>query len=347
MRHLKYALSSSALVILAACSTAAQSAKQMAPTDVVATIGATPITLAEVDVKALQESVSNFGSARLVQALYMARRAALDEIIATRLIDQEAKAKGVDHDSLVEKEIEQAAPTPTDADVEFWYQTNPTAVQGRSLDQLRVAIKSLLIEQRVSAAHDQFVARLKLKTAVTIGLEPPRQAIASAGHPDKGPKDAAVEIVEFSDFQCPFCQRANPSVDQVLKTYGDRVHFVYRHYPLPNHPNARPAAEAAACAQEQGRFWQYHDRLFSSPDKLTDADLRSHAAAVGLEEARFGACVDGHRFKNQVDQDVKDANAAGVTGTPAFFINGRSLEGAQPFEAFKQLIDEELAAKKR
>ncbi len=348
MRRLHIALSCFVTVIvLGACSAAEQPTHQMAPTDVVATIGSTSVTLADLDAKALQEPASAFGSARLVQAIYVARRATLDEIIATRLIDQEALTRGIPREALVAQEIDQVATPPTDADIEFWYQTNPSAVQGRPLDQLKPAITSVLRQQRGADARSQFVERLKQKTPVTIRLEPPRQTIASAGHPAKGPDDAPVEIVEFSDFECPFCQRATPAVNQVLDTYGDRIRFVYRHFPLPNHPNARPAAEAAACANEQGRFWPYHDRLFASPDKLTGPDLKAHAAAVGLDEARFSACVADRRFETSVDQDVKDAQAAGVTGTPAFFINGRSLEGAQPFEAFKRVIDEELAATRK
>ena len=344
MRDLYIAWPGIALVVLVSCTTAAQPSKPMAPTEVVATIGAASVTLAEVDGKALQESASSFGNARLVQALYMARRAAIDEIIAARLIDQEAKARGIDQAALIAKEVTGAAKTPTAADIEFWYQTNPAAVQGRPLEQLRGAIEAGLIQQRAAEARVQFVEQLKRKTAVTITLDPPRQMVATAGYPARGPEEAPVEIVEFSDFQCPFCQRATPAVEQVLKAYGDRIRFVYRHFPLPNHPNARPAAEASACANEQGRFWPYHDRLFASQDRLTDADLKSHAAAVGLDGARFNACVDERRFSSVVDQDVKDAQALGVTGTPAFFINGRSLEGAQPFEAFKLIIDEELAA---
>jgi len=152
-------------------------------------------------------------------------------------------------------------------------------------------------------------------------------------------------MVEFSDFQCPFCQRANPAVEQVLKTYGDKIRFVSRHYPLPNHPDARPAAEAAACAQDQDKFWPYHDQLFANASRLSAKDLKDHAGAAGLDAARFAACVDGHQSKAKVDADIAEADAAGVTGTPAFFINGRSLEGAQPFEAFKRIIDQELASK--
>jgi protein-disulfide isomerase len=344
---MKCALAGAVLVVLAACSSSAQAPQRLAPTDVVATVGATPITLAEVDDRAMQRSSADFGGSKLVQALYLARREALEDLISARLMNAEAKARGIDPADLVEKEISNHAPTPTEADIALWYQTNPARVQGAALAQVHDPIKALLIQQGMAQAHDAFIATLKEKIPVTVSLEPPRQKVAAAGHPSKGPNDAPIELIEFSDFQCPFCQRANPTVEQVLKTYGDRIHFVYRHFPLPNHPNARPAAEAAACADEQGRFWQYHDQLFANASRLTDADLKQHAAAAGLDAGRFRACVDGHRSKERVDQDIKEANDVGVTGTPAFFINGRSLEGSQPFDAFKRLIDEELAAKKR
>ena len=136
-------------------------------------------------------------------------------------------------------------------------------------------------------------------------------------------------------------------MQQVLSTYGDKIRFVYRNYPLPNHPAARPAAEAAACADEQGKFWPYHDLLFANPSKLTDADLKQHAAALGLNTAQFNSCVDTHKLKGVIDADVKDGEEAGVNGTPAFFINGRMISGAQPFDVFKRIIDEELELKKK
>jgi protein-disulfide isomerase len=169
--------------------------------------------------------------------------------------------------------------------------------------------------------------------------------VSAANGPAKGPSSAPIELIEFSDFQCPFCQRANPTVEQVLSTYGDKIHFVYRHFPLPSHPNARPAAEAAQCAAEQGKFWAFHDRLFANPSRLTDADLKQQAADVGVEAAKFNACVDSHKYSAVVDTDLRDGEAAGVNGTPAFFINGRILSGAQPFSEFKRIIDEELQLK--
>ena len=132
----------------------------------------------------------------------------------------------------------------------------------------------------------------------------------------------------------------------MLKTYGDKIHFVYRHYPLPNHPNARPAAEAAACAGDRAVSGSITTSCSRMRSRLTDADLKQHAAAAGLDAANSTRASTA-TIQGEVDKDVAEANEAGVSGTPAFFINGRALEGAQPFEAFKRVIDEELAAKKR
>ena len=236
--------------------------------------------------------------------------------------------------------------TPSDQDVAAWYQANQDRVRGAPLEQVRPAIRAYLSQERTQAARRAYLDQLKTRTPVAILLEPPRQAVKAENAPAKGPANAPIEIIEFSDFQCPYCLRANPTVKQVLDTYGDKVRFVYRNYPLGNHPNAWPAAEAAQCANEQGKFWEYHDRLFANSAKLSDTDLKQSAAEMGLDAARFNACLDGHKYKSVIEADVKAADAAGVSGTPAFFINGRILSGAQPFEAFKRIIDEELQPKK-
>jgi len=342
---MKQALLGLALVLSACSPTSAQPAKTQAPGDVVATVGSRSITLAQVDEKALQQPTASFGPVTLAQALYEARRGAIDEIVANLLLDQEAKARGIDRAELVEKEIGSKVAPVTDIDVANWYQVNQGRVQGASLDQVRAPIRAYLIQERMDQARQQFVAALKSKTPVRVALEPPRFTVAVADAAARGRPDAPVRIVEFSDFQCPYCLRAHSTVIQILSTYGDRVHFVYRHFPVPGHPNARPAAEAAACANDQGKFWPYHDRLFANPTRLTDADLKRHAAEVGLDAAKFDACFDSHKFKSVVDTDIREANELGVTGTPAFFINGRLLSGAQPFEAFSKIIDEELERK--
>jgi len=332
-------------VFLAACSSSAQQPKPPAATDVVATVSGISITLADVDARAMQATAGNFGSLTLLQALYEARRAALDEIIGNHLLDQEAVARGLDRRRLTEAEVTSKVVMPTEADVTAWYQANQARVQGAGLDQVKEPIRALLVQERGLAARQQYLDTLKAKTAVTVALAPPRLRVAEEGAAAKGPTDAPIQIVEFSDFECPYCLRVFPTVTEILNTYGNRVRFAYRHYPLPNHPNARPAAEAAACANEQGKFWPYHDRLFATPGKLSGVDLKQHAVELGLEAAAFNACVDSRKYQKQVDADMAAGEAAGVTGTPAFFINGRPLYGAMPFEAFKQIIDEELARK--
>jgi protein-disulfide isomerase len=334
------------VVLLAACSTSAQPAKSPpAPADVVVTVGARNFTLAEVDEKALREAAASFGNARLGQALYLARRAAIDQIVGNELLDQEAKSRGIDRAGLVEKEVAANVKTPTDADITQWYQANAARVQGAPIDQVRAPIRNLLIQQRMEDAREQYLATLKKKIKVSMALEPVREKVADTGFASQGPANAPIVLIEFSDFQCPFCQRAEPTVEQVLKTYGNQIRFVYRHFPLPNHPNARPAAEAAVCAEQQGKFWQYHKELFANSSHLSNDDLKSHAARAGLDQSRFADCFDGHKTKERVDADIDEAESAGVSGTPAFFINGRPIDGAQPFSAFKAIIDEELARK--
>jgi protein-disulfide isomerase len=255
----------------------------------------------------------------------------------------ESKARGTPMAELIDKEISSKIQNVTDADVVAWYNANPSRVQGAALEQVKAPIRNLLIQQRSAVAYQSYVDQLKTKTQVRITLEPPRQKIATADSPAQGSASAPIELVEFSDFQCPFCYRAHPTVKQVLSTYGSKIRFVYRNYPLPNHPNARPAAEAAQCANEQGQFWPYHDRLFADQSKLGNDDLKASAAALGMDAAKFNACFESHKYAPRVEADLQAGNEAGVNGTPAFFINGRLLSGAQPFDEFKKVIDEELA----
>src|SRR5918993_2701104 len=276
-----------AVVAFAACSTAAQPVRQQTADDVVATVGALRITLAEVDERALSVPASNFGSLPLSQALYEARRAVLDDMVGSRLIEADAKARGTDPAAVVLQEITSKVTQPTDTDVESWYKANQQRVQGASLEQVAAPIRSLLLQDRTEEARRAFVDRLKASTPVTITLAPPRLAVSDGGRPAKGPANAPIQVIEFFDFECPFCFRANPTIAQVISTYGDRIRLVYRHYPLPNHPNARPAAEASACAADQGKFWAYHDRLFSGRVKLENADLKQHAVEIGLDAAKF------------------------------------------------------------
>lgn len=160
--------------------------------------------------------------------------------------------------------------------------------------------------------------------------------------PVKGSEDAWVTMVIVSDFQCPFCKRVTDTLKEIEQKYGNDVRFVFKYNPLPFHNRAAPSANAAACANEQGKFWKMHDTLFANQDKLDDANLEAYAKDVGLDVGRWKTCVTANKFKTQIDADMAKAAQLGARGTPAFFINGRFLSGAQPFPAFQALIDEEL-----
>ncbi len=164
------------------------------------------------------------------------------------------------------------------------------------------------------------------------------------GRPQHGPDDALVTIVEFSDFECPFCSRVNGSVDQVKKTYGDDVRVVFRQRPLSFHANARPAAKAALAAHRQGKFWEMHDKLFANQKALGKADLMKYAADIGLDTAMFELDLDSADSEQMIKDDEAVADRVGANGTPAFFINGRFINGAQSFEVFAGLVDEGKAA---
>jgi len=323
----------------------AQTIHNQSPADIVATVGETKITLGDVDAVAMKQTADQFGNLRLQQAVYAARRSAIENLVAQRLTDAAASAEHIEPAKLFEREVVGKVATPTDAEVTAWYLANQERVQGATLEQARGAIRKYLVDERTEAARVAYVERLKAKTAVKVLLEQPREVVKGEG-PTLGPATAPIELVEFSDFECPYCRRAAPVVKQVLEAYGPRVRLVYRHYPLAQHANARPAAEAAACADAQGKFWPYHDRLFGDPTKIGDAQLKQSAKELELDAARFDACVDSHEFRAKVETDVKAGTAAGVMGTPAFFINGRPLIGNPSFEEFKRLIDDELDIKK-
>jgi len=182
-------------------------------------------------------------------------------------------------------------------------------------------------------------------TANTNGVQ--RVTITTDGQPSLGPQDAPVTIVEFSDYQCPYCEQWYTQVyQQLLASYPGKIRFVYRDLPLPMHPEAIPAAEAADCAGAQGAYWKYHDALFSGQYTLGRAAYEHYAADLGLDAAAFTACLDDHRYLAAVNTNASYAASLGLNGTPSFFINGRELIGALPIEQFKTVIDEELALQK-
>jgi protein-disulfide isomerase len=172
-----------------------------------------------------------------------------------------------------------------------------------------------------------------------------RYSVDTKGAPVKGNPDAKLAIVEFSDFECPFCRRAEPTLDQIEATYGDRVRIVFKHLPIPGHRRAPDAHAAAEAAHRQGRFWEMHDRIFADPQAMNPETYLGYAREIGLDLEQFRRDLEDPALKQRIAADSAEAAKLGVTGTPSFFVNGRFIAGAQPFEVFQSLIDEELGEK--
>jgi len=320
-------------------------APQGNPDQVVAEVAGVPITLKDVDAK--WEEFDAAERARVTQAMYQNRRNMLDQLVGDRLIANAAKAASQTSDKFIEAYAAKLPPV-SEADVAAFYEQNKERAQGRTLDQLRGEIKPFLDARRDAQARAMLVEELKAKNAggVRVMLEPPRYTVPlTADDPVRGNAAAPITIVEFSDFQCPFCQRVNPTLAQVRQAYGDKVKIVFKDYPLPNHPQAPKAAEAARCAGEQKKYWEMHDAMFANQRALEVPALKQTARAIGLEGAAFDSCLDSGKFAATVRKGTALGDQMGVNSTPTLYINGRAVIGAMPFENFKQIIDEELAKK--
>jgi protein-disulfide isomerase len=193
-------------------------------------------------------------------------------------------------------------------------------------------------------ARRAYADSLRANLDVAVMLRPPSVNVAYDPARVKGNPEAPVTIVEFSDFQCPFCKAAESTLKEVLTKYSGRVKLAYLDFPLSEiHPRAQSAAEAARCAGEQGKFWEYHDALYADQSKLNGPELVTSAVALNMDEKAFRSCLDSGKFKSRIEADVEQGTKVGVVGTPGFFVNGVFLSGAQPLAEFEKIIDSQLA----
>ncbi|MGZ6141449.1 MAG: thioredoxin domain-containing protein [Myxococcaceae bacterium] len=282
------------------------------------------------------------------ERVHQLRKAALDNLIVRRVLDAKAKAAGKSPEDLLRAEVSGKVGEPSDGEVRALYERAKAAGQANEpLDKMKPAIANYIKQQKTQEALRSYYERLREEAKVEVLLPPyraPKVEVAAEG-PSRGPANAPVTIVEFSDFQCPYCSRAEGVVTQVLDLYKDKVRLVYRDYPLPFHENAVKAAEAAHCAGDQGKYWEMHGKLFANQASLDPKALKAHARDLKLDGSKFDKCLDSGEKAKVVEASRKAGEEAGVNGTPAFFVNGRMISGAQPLESFKAVIDPELAQK--
>jgi len=306
---------------------------------VAARVGDEVITVAELDTQIKEDLWKRQTGDGNPSRVYELRAAAVKSLVSQRALDAEAKKRGLTTEAMLDAEFKKLPPVD-DAAVKAFYDQNAAQLQGAPLEAVAPRIRSHLEGEAKRKAVEAILA----KTETKIELKRPRVEV-SAGGAARGPADARVTIVEFSDFQCPYCQKAKPVLDEVESRHPKDVRIVYRHLPLDSlHPRARPSAEAAACAAEGNKFWEYHDRLFANNRALTDTDLRKYAVEVGLDTAAFDECVRTRRHQAAVEADVQEAKKLGITGTPAFVVNGIVLSGLKSADELDALIREELGA---
>jgi protein-disulfide isomerase len=311
--------------------------KKAGEDDVLAIVDGKPISESDVvesapaDFKALERDYR--------QKRHDLLQTGLDRLVEQKLLAAEAKKRGSSEEEVLEGI---AAKPVTDADVDAFYTENQSRLrEGLTKEQVAPQIRQYLEQVNEQSARSEFFAELRKQHAVDYRLEPLRVEVAATG-PSRGPANAPVTIVEFADFQCPYCARILPALDQLMQSYGDKVRLVYRQFPLTIHNNAEIAARASLCANEQGKFWEMHDGMFANQRALDAAQLKTTAANLNLDADAFNECLDSGRYADQVAADTAAGTEAGVSGTPALFVNGRFIAGAVPLEDITKIVDDEL-----
>jgi len=307
-------------------------------------------TLAEVDGVAITseelEKPLAAQLSKLEEQIYNLKRQRLETLINEKLLAKEAVKRNISVPALLDAEVTSKVGLVTEQEIENFYQANKAQIKGED-PQVREKIRGYLQNQKLQARRETFIQSLRSQAKIVVNLKPPpvlRVAVSAEGAPFKGPAKAPVTIVEFSDFHCPFCRSVLSTLAQIESRYGDKIKLVFRDFPIESiHPGASKAHEAARCANEQGKFWAYHDKVFASPPKSSPEIFKGLAKEVGLDMTGFESCFDSGKYQAAVKKDIDEGNRLGVSGTPAFFINGRLISGAQPFDVFARVIDDELS----
>ena len=308
-------------------------------TDVLAVVDGQEITAADIESRIKGQLL------KLNNELYSVKKQAVDAVIAERLLNQEATKRGITQQQLVQQEVTAKIKAVGDEEIEQFYKTNKARMGNKTLTEMKGRIAQYLQDVQRRERQQTLIGELRQAASIRMLIQPPIAEVAIDGAPTRGPENAPVTLVEFSDFQCPYCGRVQSVLQQISETYKDQVKLVYKDFPLPQlHPQAPKAAEAARCAREQDKYWDYHDRLFKDAKDLTSDKLKRYAADLQLDTAAFDACLDSGKYAAAVRKDMAQGAQLGVNSTPSFFVNGRFLSGAQPFSAFQALIDDALTS---
>lgn len=319
-----------------------QASLKLAPGSVVAQVNGVDVKLEDLGEQLTQ--AENKALRTYCSEVARVREAALENLVQQKVLTAAAEKAGKPINEFVQERMEAAVPTPSDADIEAFY-TARKSPDAPPLDQVRDQVVQAIKAEKSEEVFMTMLNELRATASIDKRLpdvRPPALELAATHSPWIGSSDAKVQVVEFSDFECPYCSRAADTLKQLKDKYADKpVQFVFRHFPLSFHPNARPAAEYAQCAQEQEKFWPLHDEIFAAQRELSTDKLKELATKVGLDQGKLDECLT--RVGALVEADMKVAGEAGVGGTPSFYINGQTFEGNPSVAGLSEAIDAELA----
>ena len=310
--------------------------------DAVAVVNGKAITAAEIDKRVASSLLP------LRQQEYDIRSKAVKEIAIERAMTSEATRRGITVDELIKREVDAKVVQPDEEEIKLMLRVLASRLPKDPDEARKVVIESLRgqkIEERASQFHNEILAHANFE----MRMIPPRAKIAiTASDPTRGDSTARITVVEFSDFQCPYCIRSQNTLREVQKQYAKDVRLVFKQFPLQDlHEHARMAAEASLCARDQGKFWQLHDWMFENGAKLSREAVVAAAPSLSIDGASLGKCMDDHLHAADVDRDVALGEDIGVNGTPFFFINGRLLTSGNSLADFREVIDDELRIAKK
>jgi len=322
-----------------ACAQQPSAAPAGAGDPVVARIGDEVITESEL------EDMLGPSLLKLRQQMYQAKLSQLQSEIFQRLVTEKATAEGMTRGEYLKKHINDKAVEPDEGEIVKLMTQYRSQLAEDDLEA-RGQVAQVLKQRQQSELQEELRKTLFADASVKILLEPPRATVAIAeGTPSRGPQDAPIVLVEYTDYQCPYCSRVQPTITALMERYDGQIRHVFKNLPLPIHAQAQLAGEAALCAQDQGKYWEFHDWLFSNQRTMTRETMVAEAGELGIDVKLFDACIEQKTHAGAVSADAKEARSFGITGTPGFLINGRVLSGAQPIEAFEVVINEELERK--
>lgn len=281
----------------------------------------------------------------VLSSIYQQKRRALDELIDRTLEKQAAEARGLAVDTLLRSEVEDRVGPVSQAEVDRFYEKYKSQILGRTQEEAAPQIEAMIKKDRITLKRREYDALLRDSTPVQVLLEPPRVPVVPGTTARIGAKESPVQVVLFSDFECPFCGRAENILKDVKKRYGDLIAISFRDFPLPFHTKAGKAAEAARCADAQGKYLEYRDSLFADQSNLSPVDLKARADKLGMDVSLFDTCLDAEEMKTRVGDDLELGAALGVVGTPTAYVNGRLVGGHGTLEDYSLVIDDELQLK--